>query len=90
MPGIRRIRKISSYQRNRGALFSRTNTHKQLIRDNGTHIVKNKKINSFTELVLNAADKMSPIMNKHPKFNKAIMFISEKLINLSEKIRSLR
>lgn len=88
MPKIRRIVGLPIHKRRQITLFSKTNTHKTLIKDNGTHIVNNQKINSFTELLLNSTDKISMAINKYPKINKVLMTISEKLINISEKIHT--
>lgn len=90
MPKIRRI----NYLPMRKKMSAETLKNKKnttiapinLIKDNGTHLTTNLKINYFTQLTLNTLDKLSPIIKKHPKFGQAIMSACEKLIKLSGKI----
>ena len=84
MPKITKIDRMPVHSKSAAALFRKRANVKTYAKDNGVNISANYKINSASQMALNIIDKLSPVINTHPKICKVVVLSFEKFIKLSE------
>ena len=82
---VKKIDRIAVNKICKTPLFANNNIKRPVVHDDGAHLTTNYKINPITQLILVTADKLSPIMLKHPKIGKVLVITCERFIKLSEK-----